>query len=102
MNRLVEYLAEHYHPGGNAFRIVLVPELLEKSGFTVEEVFAWAMEAYKEKYVLIGRIRVKGNRWGVDRMIPEDLDSVTITREGLTWRARELTISKGMFHLPRH
>jgi hypothetical protein len=60
------------------------------------------MEAYKEKYVLIGRIRVKGNRWGVDRMIPEDLDSVTITREGLTWRARELTISKGMFHLPRH
>ena len=85
MNRLVEYLAENYHPGGNAFKIAMVPEMLKKSGFTMEEVFDWAMEAYKERYVLIGRIRVKGNRWGVDQMIPEDLDDVAITRKGLAW-----------------
>jgi hypothetical protein len=85
MNKLVKHLAEHYHPGGNAFRIVLVPELLENQDFTVEEVFDLAMEAYKKKHVLIGRIRVRGNRWGVDQMIPEDLDSITITREGLAW-----------------
>ena len=85
MNKLVEYLAEHYDPGGNAFRIVLIPELLEKSGYTIEEVFDLAMEAYKEKYLLVGRICVKGNRWGLDQMIPEDLDTVAITRKGLTW-----------------
>jgi hypothetical protein len=85
MNRLVEYLAEHYNPGGNAFKIAMALELLEKSGFTLEEVFTWAMEAYREKYVLIGRLRVKGNRWGVDQMIPEDLDSVTVTQKGLAW-----------------
>ena len=38
MNKLVEYLVEHYNPGGNAFKIVLVPELIEKTGFTVNEI----------------------------------------------------------------
>jgi hypothetical protein len=90
MNRLVEYLAEHYDPGGNSFRIVMVPELLEKSGYTIEEVFDLAMEAYVEKYLLVGRIRVKGDRWGVDQMKPEDLDTVTITRKGLAWYKEQL------------
>ena len=85
MNRLVEFLAEHYNPKGNSFRIVMVPELLEKSGHTIEEVFELAMEAYTDKYLLVGRIRVKGGRWGIDRMKPEDLDTVTITRKGLAW-----------------
>jgi hypothetical protein len=85
MNELVEYLAGHYDPKGNSFRIVLIPALLEKSGYTIEEVFELAMEAYREKPLLVGRIRVKGNRWGVDQMIPEDLDTVAITRKGLAW-----------------
>ncbi|MCJ7732139.1 hypothetical protein MUP51_07455 [Candidatus Bathyarchaeota archaeon] len=61
MNKLVEYLAEHYHPSGNAFKIVLVPELIEKSGFTVEEVHLMAIESYKEEIFLIGRIQAQ--RW---------------------------------------
>ena len=34
-----------------------------------------------EKLVLIGRIHVKGNRWGLDQMIPGDIDTVAITRK---------------------
>ena len=90
MNKLVEYLAQHYHPGGNSFRVVMVPELLEKSGYTIDEVFELAMEAYREKYLLFGRIRVKDGRWGVDQMKPEDLDTVTITRKGLAWYKEQL------------
>ena len=85
MNKLVKYLAEHYHPGGNAFKIVLTSELVEKSGFTVEEVHEMTREADGEKMVVFGRLRVKGNRWGVDAMIPGDIDNVAITRKGLEW-----------------
>ena len=49
MNKLGEYLVEHYNPGGNAFKIVLVPELIEKSGFTVEEVHLIVIDLYKEE-----------------------------------------------------
>ena len=49
MNKLEKYRAEHYHPGGNAFKIVLPHELIEKSGFTVEEVHLMAIESYNEK-----------------------------------------------------
>jgi hypothetical protein len=81
----VVYLAEHYAPKAEAFNIVLVSDFVKESGFTVEELFKDAMEAYKVKMVIIGRSRVKGNRYGVDNMIPEDLETITITREGLEW-----------------
>ena len=35
--------------------------------------------------IVIGRLKVKGNRWGVDAMIPGDIDDVAITRKGLEW-----------------
>ena len=85
MNKLVKYLAEHYHPGGDAFKIAMATELIERSGFTAEEVHEMALMAYNEKMVLIGRMRVKGNRWGVDAMIPGDIDNMAITRKGLEW-----------------
>ncbi len=85
MNKLVEYLAEHYHPSGNAFKIALATELIERSGFTEEEVHEMALMAYREEMILIGRLRVKGNRWGVDVMIPDDIDNMAIKRKGLKW-----------------
>ena len=85
MNKLVEYLGEYYHPGGDAFKIALATELIERSGFTVEEVHLMALMAYREEMILIGRLRVKGNRWGLDKMIPGDIDNMAITRKGLEW-----------------
>ena len=35
MNKLVEYLGERYHPGGDALKIALATGLIERSGFTV-------------------------------------------------------------------
>ena len=85
MNKLIEYLAKHHHPGGNAFKIVAVDEVLDESGFTVEEIHEWALEAAKENYVIFSRLRAKGNRWGVDQMISGDIDHVTVTRKGIQW-----------------
>ena len=85
MNKLVDYLAEHYNPGGNAFKIALATELIERSGLTIEEVHLMALEAYNEKMVLIGGIRVKGNRWREETMIPGDIDTLAITVKGLEW-----------------
>ena len=85
LRALVEYLAEYHNPGGNAFKIVWASEVLEEIGFTVDEFHEMALEAYAEKMVLIGRLKVKGNRWGVDQMIPGDIDTIAIKRKGLEW-----------------
>jgi hypothetical protein len=85
MNKLVEYLAENYHPGGNSYRVVSVQEVMEGSDLTVEEIHYNAMDAYKRKYLVLSRLRVKGNRYGVDMMIPGDIDHLAITREGIKW-----------------
>ena len=85
MNKLVEYLAIHHHPGGNSFKIVPVTEILEGSGLTVEEVHEMVLEAYEAKLVLFSRLRVRGNRWGIDQMIPGDIDHIAVTRKGIEW-----------------
>ena len=48
MNKLVEYLSEFHHPGGNSFKIVAVDEILSESGFTVEQVHEMALETSME------------------------------------------------------
>lgn len=85
MNKLVEHLAEYHHPGGNAFKVVPMEKILEESGFTVEEVHHMAMEAYKDKYLFFSRIRVKGNRWGIDAMIHGDIEYLAVGEKGLEW-----------------
>ena len=85
MNSLVYFLGEHYDPKGNAVKWARVSELIEKSSFSIEEVFSWAMEARRAGLVEVARIHVKDGRYGVDAMLPEDLDFVTLTREGKTW-----------------
>lgn len=47
MKKLLEYLAIHYNPGGEAFKIVFTSKLVEKSGFTEEEIHKMAIDAYK-------------------------------------------------------
>ena len=84
MNKLVEYLAMYHHPGGNSFNIIPV-ETVYEAGFTVEEVYRLAMEASQDKFLLFSRVRVKDGRWGVDEMIPGDIDHVSVTRKGITW-----------------
>ena len=79
------FLGEHYDPKGNAVKWARVSELLENSTYSIEEVFSWAMEARGAGLVEIARIHIKDGRYGVDAMLPEDLDFVTLTREGKTW-----------------
>ena len=84
MNNLVYYLGEHYDPKGFAVKGARVSEL-ENSSFSVEEIFSWAMEAREAGLIEIARIHVKDGRYGVDAMLPKDLDFVTLTREGQTY-----------------
>jgi len=42
------------------------------------------MEAREEGMVQMSA-NSKGNRWGIDQMEPENLESIAITREGLKW-----------------
>lgn len=85
MNSLVLYLSEHYDPKGCAVKWARVSDLLDNSSYSVEQIFDWAMEAREKGLVEIARIRVKDGRYGVDAMIPLDLDFVTLTREGQLW-----------------
>jgi len=83
MNKLVLYLAENYHPGGRAARFAKASELIENAGFTVEEIHQMSMEAYREDMLVFARCRVKGNRWGMDKLIPGDIEYLAVTRKGL-------------------
>ena len=94
MNKLVEHLAVHHHPSGNAYKVVPVITILEESGFTVEEIHHMAMEAYKDKYLVFSRLRVRGNRWGVNAMIPGDIDYMAVTREGIEWYNLTIKLKK--------
>ena len=85
MNKLVEYLVENYHPGGNAYKIVSTVELLQETELSVEELHNLILEANRNEMVLYSRTHVKGNRWSVDEMIPGDIDHVTVTRKGIKW-----------------
>jgi hypothetical protein len=62
MNRLMEYFAEHHLKRGEAFNIVLVSEIIDGSGFSLEEVLNLAMGAYHDKMVIVGRSKVNGDR----------------------------------------
>jgi hypothetical protein len=45
------------------------------------------LSAKKVGYVEFARHSVRGNRWSVDSWIPGDIDSVSLTREGMNyWR----------------
>ena len=85
MNSLVYFLGEHYDPKGCAVKWAKVSEILDSSAYTIEQIFHWAMEARRSGFVEIARIHVKNGRYGVDAMLPEDLDFVTLTKEGQTW-----------------
>jgi len=85
MNNLVLFLGEHYDPKGCAVKWAKASTLLDESSYSIEQIFDWAMEARKSGLVEIARIRVKDGRYGVDAMLPKDLDFVTLTREGQTW-----------------
>ena len=85
MNKLVEYLAENYNPGGNSYKIVEVEKVLEDSGFTVDGIHRMALEAYKENLLFFFRSKVFGKRWGVDAMIPGDIEFLGVTLEGKKW-----------------
>jgi len=83
MNKLLEYLSEHYHPGGSAVRFAKASEIMENTGFTVKEIHLMSMEAYREDMLVFARCRVKDGRWGIDRMIPGDIEFLAVTRKAL-------------------
>jgi hypothetical protein len=85
--RLVKYLGENYPLGGGAFNIVLTEKILKESDFSVEELHEMILGAKEFGYVEFARHSIRGNRWGVDSWIPGDIDSVSLTREGMNyWR----------------
>jgi hypothetical protein len=71
MNALVDYLFEHYHPGGNACRTASVDKILEKTPFSREELHRLAVDAYNEGYLLMDSIKI------------EEMEALSLTNKGL-------------------
>jgi hypothetical protein len=53
MNELVEFLEEHYNPGGNAIQHTRVETILNETDWTKQEILDMALEACEERYVTV-------------------------------------------------
>mgnify|MGYP006292001579 CR=1 FL=1 len=82
MNKLVKYLTEHYQPGGNAYRIARMNDILESTGGTEEEAHRMTMEARREK-LLYFTPKTGTGRWNNDALIPGDIEFIAVTRKGI-------------------
>lgn len=89
MNKLVKYLAEHYHPGGNAYRIARMNEILEATGWTEEEAHSMSMEARREE-LLYFTPKTGTGRWNNDALIPGDIEFLAVTRKGIKQASKKV------------
>ncbi len=77
MNELVEYLLEHYNPGGNAIKHVGVDQLLKKTGWTRSEIFRMAYEAREAQFLSLAL----KTGYSVSDMDPEGLELIGVWNE---------------------
>lgn len=73
MNKLVEHMEKYHAPrGGNAYESTRLETVMRETGWSREEIFEMAMEAYD-----VGRLSVsivsRGPRYAPDEWLPEDL-----------------------------
>jgi hypothetical protein len=87
MNRLVEYLFRHYHPGGKACRPVLVKNLVKDGSFSMEGIYLMACEAHEAGLLDWGFTSEHGHYFP-SQYTYKDLFSIALTRKGL---GREFT-----------
>ena len=87
MNRLVEYLFKHYHPGGRACRPVIVKNLVKDGAFTMESIYLMACEAHEVGLIDWGFTSENGHYFPSQYTF-EDLFSIALSRKGL---GREFT-----------
>ena len=84
MNRLVKFLEENHGTPGTAFEFTRVEMILKETGWRRKEIFHVAREARESGELVTHYSGGKGNRWGYDEMLPEDL--VTIGVIGCSWK----------------
>ena len=84
MNQLVTFLEEHHGTPGTAFEFTRVEIIIKETGWTREEIFHMAREARESGELVTHYSGGKGNRWGYDEMLPEDL--MTIGTIGSSWK----------------
>lgn len=77
MNELVEYLLEHYNPGGNAINHVRLDDLLKETEWTRSEIFRMAYEAREAQFLSLAL----KTGYSVSDMDPEGLELIGVWNE---------------------
>ena len=85
MNRLVNHLFKHYHPGGHSCRPLLVKNLLREGPFTREEIYQMAREAF-EAGLLVWGFTYENGHYFPSQYTVDDLFSIALTQKGLNRR----------------
>ena len=90
MNRLVEYLFKHYHPGGKACRPVLVKNLVINGTFSRGSIYLMACEAHETGLIDWG-FTYENGQYFPSQYTVDDLFSIALTQKGLNRRHHEQT-----------
>ena len=70
MNQLVEFMEKHYPPMGLSYKLALVEEVMEETGWTRDEIFRMAREEMAVGE-LVTHYCSDGTRWGDNEALPE-------------------------------
>ena len=74
MNRLVEHMETHHPPLIAAYECARVETVMKETGWSREEIFKMAMEAWGEGHLSV--TIVSDQRWTRDEYLPEDLSLI--------------------------
>ena len=77
MNKLVEYMEAHHAPLMTAYESVRVETVLDDTGWSRDEVFEMAMEAWVAGHLSV-TILTGQQRWTREEYLPEDLSLIGV------------------------
>ena len=75
-------LFKHYHPGGNAYRVILIDNLVKEGSYTREQIYRMACQAHKEDQMMLEYNSKNGHHFP-SQYTYENLEAVSLTRKGL-------------------
>ncbi len=77
MNRLVEHMEKQNGPIMTAYQSVRVETVMKETGWTREEIFVMAMEAWRGGHLSVTMVTGQ-QRWAKDEYLPEDLSLIGV------------------------
>ena len=77
MNKLVEHMEKHHAPYMTAYESTRPETVMKETGWTREEIFQMAMEAWKAGHLSV-TIVTGQQRWTREEYLPEDLSLIGV------------------------